>query len=143
MNVFRNIAFAIVSIIALDLIFWAYSSLLRLIVGAFISLPLIWTIILYVVFGALVFGVVSLVASFLSMIYLFICKIAASGHFVLIWTIICVVISVILNCIYFWPFLASIGIMGVIGALMITVNLIVISLFLCVAAARAHEEEYY
>jgi hypothetical protein len=33
--------------------------------------------------------------------------------------------------------------MGVIGALMITVNLIVISLFLCVAAARAHEEEYY
>ena len=136
MSIFRNLLFAIVSVIALNLIYWAYTQLLVLIVGWFLTLSLFIAIIIYVVFGGLIFGVSGLVGSLLAAAFMLICRIAKSGRFSFIWSVICIIICVIGSCIGFWPAFVSVGVLGVIGALLITADLIVISIAMCSIVAE-------
>ena len=131
MNIIRNVVFAIASVVTLNLIYWLYTQFLLFLVGIFLNFTLIGLVIAYIVFGGLVFGLAGIIASLLATGYRFICKIGTNNSFIRGWTVFCVIICVIGSCIGFWPTLSLFGAVGIIGAIIITINLIIIGFVLC------------
>jgi len=126
-NILRNIAFGAASIVAIEFIFWIYTGFLKFIVQAIVlNLSPIWIILIFFLLGGLIFGFIRLIGLGLSMLYMFICRIATHEKFVIVWTEIWVIIGVILNIFRLWStsdFLLQ-GVMGIIGLVIVTVNLV-------------------
>ena len=132
-NILRNIAFGAASVIALEFIFWIYTGFLKFIVQAIVlNLSPIWTILIFFLLGGLIFGFIRMIGAGLSMLYMYICKIATHEKFVIVWTEIWVIAGVILNIFRLWStseFLLQ-GVMGIIGLVIVTVNLIFLAIML-------------
>jgi hypothetical protein len=135
-NVLRNIGFALVSLVALEFIFWIYSSFLKFVIEAIVlNMSMVWIIILFLFLGGIIFGFIRMIGVGLALLYEFICKIATNKKFVIVWTEIWVVVGVIVNCYRLWTtseFLTQ-GFMGIIGLIIISVNLGFLAVTLCQA----------
>jgi len=130
----RNIGYAAASVVAIELIFWAYSSILKFIIQTVIvNMPLIWMIVIFLFLGGLIFGFIKLIGLGLTTLYGYVCRIATNQKFVIVWTEIWAVVGVAGNCFRLWStsdFLLQ-GFMGIIGLVVISVNLGFLAVSLC------------
>jgi hypothetical protein len=121
---------------ALELILWGCSFLLVAFVGWSLTLsPFITIILFFVVCG----GLFTIVRGLLAGLYVLICRIAISKKFRVVWTIIWVIVYIVINCINFWPILASFGVLGVIGGLIITGFLVTVGIAICGGSVDGEE----
>ena len=129
----RNVVFAIASIAALELIFWAYTGFLKFIVQIIvINLAPIWTIMIFFLLGGLIFGFIRTIGLGLSMLYVYVCKIGTNEKFILVWTDIMVIAAVAVHCFRLWltsEFLLA-GFMGIAGLVIVTVNTVFLGIIL-------------
>ena len=136
----KNIGFAVLSLIALEFIFWVYTTFLYFIVQVVVfNLSPIFVIFIFLLLGGLIFGFIRMIAVGLSMLYGYICKLATHEKFVIVWTDIWVAVAVILNVFRIWStseFLLQ-GFLGIVGLIIITVNLAFLGITLCKTTATA------
>ena len=142
MGLLRNIAFAAASLIALEALFWAYRTLLRFIIDLMIHNLSGWVLLLiWILFGWLIYGFVRLIANILAMGYTFVCMIGTHQAFMLTWTAIMAIVAVVLQSIYIWSYYISYGFIGVFAAIFVTVNIIFLGTMIFMAVKTRLENE--
>ena len=125
--VLRNIAFAVVSFVAMNLCYFGYSWLLLTVYNLFGSL------LLLIVFGGIFFGITVGVAKLIGLLHYAISLISARdnigrvGDFFMVWTVIIVILCAIGMGIQFWPQLVVQGGYGIFIAVLMTIQMIELS----------------
>ena len=125
MDILRNIGFAVASLFAIEFFFWAFPKLVCFIIDLMIfNLSGFLLVIIWVLFGGLIFGFVQMIGNLFAMGYYFICLIGKHGGFIYIWTVIMVIVAVVYRTINIWPVYLPLGFVGVFAAIFVTVNII-------------------
>ena len=144
MNLLRNIGFAVASLFALEFFFWAYTKFVRFIIDAMIhNLHGFVLVLIWILFGGLIFGFMQMIGNIFAMGYYFVCRIGTHGDFIFIWTIIMTIIAVIYSLVQTWPVYLSLGFVGVFAAIFITINIISLGISITNAVRlRIQEEDF-
>jgi len=125
MNLLRNIGFAVASLFALEFFFWAYTKFVCFIIDVMINnLHGLVLILIWILFGGLIFGFVQMIGNIFAMGYYFVCRIGTHGDFIFIWTVIMAIIAVVYSTIQIWPLYLPLGFVGIFAAIFVTINII-------------------
>jgi len=141
MKILRNIGFAVASLFALELIFWAYTTFITFIVNLIIlNFSGVGLVIVWLIFGGLIFVFVAGIGNLMALGYYFVCKIGTHTGFMHGWTIAMVVTAVTYRSIQVWGWYLLVGGVGILAAIFITVNIVILGIVLCTMSAGRMDE---